>query len=118
MNKVDNLKEKFKQALISTAKAISDDILVKKNDKKENALNNFDFIKLDELNQKDDFIKFRAEMDSAALKKKFSNKIIYQKNLPQNSSYKSLYDISEQIRYELVGSNMLKGIKKNFKDNY
>ena len=60
----------------------------------------------------------RAEADSEALKKKFSNKEIYQKNLPSNSSYRSLYDISEKIRYELLGSKMLKGISKNFNENY
>ncbi len=114
MNKEDNLKEKFKQALISTAKAISDDIVNKKKD----TLSNFDIIKLEDLNKKDDYIKSRAEMDSVALKKKFSNRSIYEKNLPQSSSYRSLYSISEKIRYELLGSNMLKGIEKNFKDSY
>ena len=29
-----------------------------------------------------------------------------------------LYDISEKIRYEVLGSKILKGISKNFKDNY
>ena len=38
--------------------------------------------------------------------------------MPNNSSYKSLYDISEKIRYELLGSIMLKGISKNFNENY
>ncbi len=117
MDKEDNLKEKFKQALISTAKVISDDIFVEKQNDK-NAINNFDFIKLEDLNEKNDFIKSRADMDSAALKKKFSDKSIYDRNLPQNLSYKSLYNISEKMRYELVGSNMLKGIERNFKENY
>tara|TARA_A100000164_G_scaffold358281_1_gene369792 strand:+ start:1444 stop:3234 length:1791 start_codon:yes stop_codon:yes gene_type:complete len=117
MNKEDNLKEKFKQALISTAKVISDDILVEKKDNKKSS-NNFDFVKIEDLNAKNDFIKSRAEMDSAALEKKFSDKNIYKKNLPQNSSYRSLYKISEKIRYEMIGSKMLKGISKNFKVNY
>ncbi len=117
MNKEDNLKEKFKQALISTAKAISDDVIIDKINQKK-PLNNFDFIKLEDLNEKSDFIKSRADMDSAALKKKFSDKSIYEQNLPNNSSYKSLYSISEKIRYQLVGSKMLKGIEKNFKDSY
>ena len=29
-----------------------------------------------------------------------------------------LYDISEKIRYEILGTKMLKGISKNFKENY
>ena len=40
------------------------------------------------------------------------------KNLPNNSSCKSLYAITEKIRYEALGSNMLKGIEKNLTDNY
>ncbi len=117
MNKEDNFKEKFKQALISTVKVISDDF--KANIEEKNASsNNFNFFELDNLNSKQDFIRYRAEADSEALKKKFSNKEIYQKNLPNNSSYRSLYDISEKIRYELLGSKMLKGISKNFNENY
>ena len=38
--------------------------------------------------------------------------------MPNNSSYRSLYDISEKIRYELLGSKMLKGISKNLNENY
>ena len=117
MNKEDNFKEKFKQALISTVKVISDDY--KPNiDKKNASSKNLNFFELDNLSSRHDFIRLRAEADSEALKKKFSNKEIYQKNLPSNSSYRSLYDISEKIRYELLGSKMLKGISKNFNENY
>ena len=117
MNKEDNFKEKFKQALISTIKVISDDY--KPNiDKKNASSKNLNFFELDNLSSRHDFIRLRAEADSEALKKKFSNKEIYQKNLPSNSSYRSLYDISEKIRYELLGSKMLKGISKNFNENY
>ncbi len=117
MNKEDNLKEKFKQALVSTIKVISEDYKLK-NDKKNLSSTNINFFELDNLNNKQDFIRFRAEADSEALKKKFSDKEIYQKNLPQKSSYKSLYDISEKTRYELLGAKMLKGISKNLIDNY
>ena len=117
MNKEDNLKEKFKQALVSTIKVISEDYKLK-NDKKNLSSTNINFFELDNLNNKQDFIRFRAEADSEALKKKFSDKEIYQKNLPQKSSYKSLYDISEKTRYELLGAKMLKGISKNLTDNY
>ena len=117
MNKEDNLKEKFKQALVSTIKVISEDYKLK-NDKKNLSSTNINFFELDNLNNKQDFIRFRAEADSEALKKKFSDKEIYQKNIPQKSSYKSLYDISEKTRYELLGAKMLKGISKNLTDNY
>ncbi len=117
MNKEDSFKEKFKQALISTAKVISDDYKLNK-DKKNNSSKNLDFFEIDNLNNKQDFIRLRAETDSDALKRKFSNKEIYKKNLPNNSSCKLLYDISEKIRYELLGTEMLKGINVNLKENY
>jgi cobaltochelatase CobT len=118
MNKEDNLKEKFKQALISTIKVISDEYWIETELKKNLSSKNYNFFELDNLNTKQDYIKLRAETDSEALKRKFSNKEIYQKNLPKNSSCRSLYDISEKIRYELLGTKMLKGISKNLKENY
>ena len=117
MNKEDNFKEKFRQALISTVKVISDDYRPNI-DKKNASSKNLNFFELDNLKNRHDFIRLRAETDSEALKKKFSNKEIYQKNLPSNSSYRSLYDVSEKIRYELLGSKMLKGIFKNLNENY
>ena len=117
MNKEDNFKEKFKQALISTVKVISEDYRPNKDSDNANS-KNINFFELDNLSSKHDFTRFRAESDSEALKKKFSDKKIYQNNLPNNSSYRSLYDISEKIRYELLGSKMLKGISKNLNENY
>ena len=117
MNKEDNFKEKFKQALISTVKVISEDYRPNKDNNNANS-KNINFFELDNLSSKHDFTRFRAESDSEALKKKFSDKKIYQNNLPNNSSYRSLYDISEKIRYELLGSKMLKGISKNLNENY
>ena len=97
MNREDNYKEKFKQALISTVKVISDDYKVKSEDKNESS-KNINFFELDNLTSKHDFTRFRAEADSEASKKKFSDKKIYQKNLPSNPSYRSLYDISDAPR--------------------
>ena len=91
-----NLKEKFKQALTSTIKVISDDLEIKKSDKNSQNTNKFDLFELDNLNNKIDFLKARAEADSTALKKKFSNEEIFKKNLPNNSSCKSLYTIAEK----------------------
>ncbi|MDA9085022.1 cobalamin biosynthesis protein CobT [Candidatus Pelagibacter sp.] len=118
-SKEDNFKEQFKQALISTAKVISEDykLDVKKLDKD---LNNkkTGFFDISNLSNKNDFIRLRAETDSGALKKKFSNKEIFNKNLPNNPSCKSLYNIAEKIRYELLGGKMLKGVQKNLSENY
>ncbi len=118
MNKEDNLKEKFKQALLSTVKVISEDYKLEKEINKNFSSKNYNFFELDNLNSKEDYIKLRAETDSEALKRKFSNKKIYQNNKPKNSSLRLLYDISEKIRYEKLGMKMLKGISENLKNNY
>ena len=117
-NKIENLKEKLKQALTSTARVISDDIVINEEKIDNKSSKKFDFFNLENLNSKNDFIKARAEFDSLALKKKFSNDKIFKKNLPSNSSCKTLYSIAEKIRYESLGFQMLKGIKKNLCDNY
>ena len=118
-NKEDNFKEQFKQALISTAKVISEDykLDIKKIDKNFKS-KKIDFLALTYSFHKNDFIRLRAETDSGALKKKFSNKEIFNKNLPNNPSCKSLYNIAEKIRYEVLGGRMLKGVKKNLSENY
>ena len=118
-NKADNFKEKFKQALISTARVISDDykLETKKLDKDLNS-KKMDFFDVTNLSNKYDFVRLRAETDSSALEKKFSDKRIFNKNLPNNPSCKSLYDIAEKIRYEVLGSMMLKGVEKNLSENY
>ena len=118
-NKEDNFKEKFKKVLISTAKVISGDYKLDLNKKDKNSSSkNLDFFEMDNLGNKNDFIRLRAETDSKALKKKFSNKETYQKNLPNNTSCRMLYDIAERIRFELLGVKILKGISKNLKENY
>ena len=38
--------------------------------------------------------------------------------MPKNPSYKSLYNIAEKIRYETLGGKMLKGVRKNLRENY
>ncbi len=117
-DKETNFKEKLRQALTSTIRVISDDFTIKQNNKVDKNSNKLDSFELESINNKVDFIKARATADSSALKKKFSNDKIYKKNIPNNSSCKALYAIAEKIRYETLGSNMLKGIEKNLKDNY
>ncbi len=116
--KENNLKEKFKIALTSTAKVIADDFDTKKTNSEEKKIKEFNFLEIDNLTSPADFIRLRAETDSSALKKKFCNEAIYKKNLPSNTSSRSLYNIAEKIRYETLGGKMLKGIEKNFQENY
>ena len=117
-NKDADILEKLKQALTSTARVISEDVSFIEKSDKDKSSKKFDFFQLDNLNSKSDFIKARAEFDSSALKIRFSDEVIYKKNLPSNSICKQLYSIAEKIRYESLGGIMLKGIEKNFKENY
>ena len=117
MSKEDNFKEKFKLALLSTANAIADDYSPN-NDKKNKKNSKIDLFELDKLESRSDFVKYRAEIDSGALKRKFSNTEIFRNNFPKNSSYKQLYELSEKIRCEILGSNILKGVGANLKENY
>ena len=117
-NKEANFKEKFKQALESTFRVISDDIQNKNDLEKNKNSNKLNLSELESLDNKNDFIKARASTDSAALKKKFSNTDIFKKNSPNNSICNSLYFLTEKIRYEALGSQMLLGVEKNFRENY
>ena len=110
-------KEKIKQALNSTFKVISENLVDNSNNKKSLDLQNDQFFP-ESLNLKEEYIKLRSDLDSKALKIRFSNKNIYNKNYPKNNSSGKLYEISEKIRYELLGSKMLMGIKKNLKNSY
>ncbi len=117
-SKGTSLKEKFRIALTSTAKVISDDFTLNNKKSKNEKLKDSNTIEIDNLTNPSDFIRLRADTDSNALKKKFSNNEIYKKNLPSNTSSRSLYNIAEKIRYESLGGKMLKGIKKNLDENY
>ncbi len=117
-NRETNFKEKLRQALTSTVRVISDDLEIeKKSEINKNSIKN-DFFEIENLNNRTDFIRARAESDSSALKKKFSDDKIYKMNLPYNTGCRSLYAVAEKIRYETLGGKMLKGIEKNLKDNY
>jgi len=116
-SKETNLKEKFRIALNSTAKVISDNFDIKSKNT-EDKTKDLISIEIDNLTNPSDFIRLRAETDSSALKKKFSDNLIHRKNLPGNASSRSLYNIAEKIRYEALGGQMLKGIEKNFNENY
>ncbi len=117
MSKENNIKEKFKIALASTEKVISDDYLKKKLKNKKDS-KDISYFEIDKLNTKEEFIKYRAESNSRALLKKFSDEYTLNLNYPRNSSCKLLYEFSERIRCELLGSEMLKGVKLNFLENY
>ncbi len=106
------LKEKFAQALISTEKAISGSFESKKKNSQ------IDEQKIEGLNSYNDFLNYRAASDSKALKEKFTNEKVFNSNSPKHFVNQQLYQITEKVRCELLGSKMMFGVNKNIFDNY
>ena len=69
-DKIASLKEKFRIALTSTAKVISDDFNLINKTSEHDEKKDLKLIEIDNLTNPSDFIKLRAETDSSALKKK------------------------------------------------
>ena len=120
MDEQELLKERFKSAISSAVKVISEDydINIKFGsgiDSKENSLNLPEIVRLKSLQ---DFTNLRAFADSEALKIKYTDKNVYLASEPQGTMAKALYAIAEKIRYEKIGSNKLKGIKNNITNCY
>ena len=120
MDENEILKERFKSAVSSAVKVISEkfDIEIKfGNDTnvKKNSLNLPEIINLKNLQ---DFTNLRAFADSEALKIKYTNKKIYLKNEPKGTTAKVLYAIAEKIRCEKIGSDKLIGIRNNITQCY
>ena len=109
------LEERFKSAVSSAVKAISENFDLEIQfgntvNKKKNSLNLPEITNLKKLQ---DFINIRAFADSEALKIKYTDEKIYIKNQPEGLIAKALYAIAEKIRYEKIGSDKLKGVKNN-----
>jgi len=120
MDDKELLKERFKSAVSSAVKAISEnfelDIKFGNNiNPKKNSLNLPEIVNLKTMQ---DFTNLRAYADSEALKIKYNNDKIYFQNEPKGAMAKALYAIAEKIRYEKIGSNKLKGVKNNIVQCY
>ena len=112
------LEEQIKQALTSTFKVISNHIEDKNSKNKDLKIKTLDFSEIKDLKSKNDYIRLRANTDSKALKLRFSDNGIFIKNQPKNPALSKIYELSEKIRCEMLGSKMLNGIKKNLENNY
>jgi cobaltochelatase CobT len=115
MDEQELLKERFKSAVTSAIRTISEDfdIEVKFGDNSSSKKNTLNLPELGDLKKMQDFTNLRAFADSEALKIKYTNSKIYLENEPSGAMGKTLYAIAEKIRYEKIGSNKLKGIKNN-----
>ena len=116
MKKNEEYREKIKQALISTFNAISkkyDNFKNNKEDDKEK----LSFLENENINLKKNILNIRANSDTEALKIRYSDQNILIKNSPKKRLEKNLYELSEKIRYEYLGSKNFNGVKKNI-DNF
>jgi len=115
MDESEIQKDKFKSAVSSTVKAISEnfDLEIKFDNNITSKKNSLNLPDIENLKNLQDFKNLRAYADSEALKIKYNDEKIYLKNEPKDSLGKSLYAIAEKIRYEKLGSNRLKGVRNN-----
>ena len=106
------LKERFKSAVSSTVRAISEnfDLEIKFGSNISSKKNLLNLPEVASLKKLQDFTNLRAYADSEALKIKYTDKKIYLENEPSGIMGKALYAIAEKIRYEKIGSDQLKGI--------
>jgi len=120
MDEKEILKEKFKSAISSAVKAISEnfDLKIKFSNNTDSDKNSLNLPEIANLKNLQDFTNLRALADSEALKIRYTNKKIYAENEPEGTVAKSLYSIAEKIRYEKIGSDKLLGIKNNITQSY
>ena len=115
MDEKELLKEKFKAAVSSAVKVISEkfDIEIKFSNNINSKKDSLTLPEVASLKKLQDFTNFRAFADSEALKLKYTNSKIFSENEPKGTIAKALYSIAEKIRYEKIGSEKLKGVKNN-----
>ena len=121
---MQNNKEKledFKTAISSTVKSISNSQKIEISFGNEISNTNKYTIKLpniEKVSSKINFEEIRAAADSKSLRHRFSNKETFKKFEPEGSISKKLYDISEKIRCEKIGTSYFKGVKNNIENFY
>ena len=106
--------EKFKTAIHSTAKAIARSNLQEKKEKFEKISKP----KILSPENQEEILEAPLLSDSDALKIKYSDEYILNKNQPSGTISRSLYQVAEKIRYEKIGSDQFKGIKNNLNQFY
>ena len=121
---MDNKKEKlenFKTAISSTVRFLSNSQKIQVhfgNGEIHSDKNSIKLPNLDYINDKINFEEIRALADSKSLNIRFSNKKILKKYEPKGNISKKLYDISEKIRCEKIGTSYFKGVKSNIEKFY
>ena len=121
---MENKKEKlenFKTAISSTVRSLSNSQKIQVhfgNGEIQSDKNSIKLPNLDYINDKINFEEIRALADSKSLNIRFSNKKILKKYEPKGNISKKLYNISEKIRCEKIGTSYFKGVKSNIEKFY
>ena len=121
---MENKKEKiedFKTAISSTVRSLSNSDKIEVsfgNQVSKTDKNNVKLPDLEKSNNKINYEEIRAIADSKSLQLRFSNKEILKKHEPKGNVSKKLYDISEKLRCEKIGTSYFRGIKKNIDKFY
>ena len=121
---MENKKEKietFKTAISSTVRTLSNSEKIEVSFGNQISKSEKNSIRLPDLefNQnKINFDEIRAVADSKSLKLRLSNNKTLKKFEPEGNISKRLYNISEKIRCEMIGSSYFKGVKNNIEKFY
>jgi len=121
VEKKTEILENFKTAIGSTVKSLSNSENVEVSFGNQNIKSEKSTIKLPEIEQIDNKINYdqiRALADSESLKLRFSDNNTFKSYEPVGNISKKLYQIAEKIRYEKLGSDKFKGVKKNIQRYY
>tara|TARA_B100001057_G_C22843433_1_gene948031 strand:- start:700 stop:2499 length:1800 start_codon:yes stop_codon:yes gene_type:complete len=113
--------EDFKAAISSTVRSLSNSTKISisfGNQISKSEKNSINLPEIDRANNKFNYKEIRAIADSKSLRLRFSNKEILKKYEPEGNISKKLYNISEKIRCEKIGTSYFKGIKNNIEDFY
>ena len=121
---MENKKEKledFKTAISSTVRSITNSTKIEISFGAQVTKSKKNSIKLPDLthiSNKINYEEIRAVADSKSLNFRFSNRQIFKKYEPEGNISKKLYDISEKIRCEKIGTSYFKGVKNNIEKFY
>ncbi len=113
--------EDFKTAISSTVRSISNSQKIEVNFGNNPSRSEKNSIKLPDINtsgNKLNYSEIRALADSKSLIFRFSDQKILKKYEPKGNISKKLYNISEKIRCEKIGTNYFKGVKSNIEKFY
>ena len=119
-NKKDKL-ENFKTAISSTVRSLTNSQKLEVSFGNQQSKTEQDSIRLPDLQQNNNKLNYeeiRAIADSKSLNYRFSDKKIFKQFEPEGNISKKLYNISEKIRCEKIGTSYFRGVKNNIEKFY